>query len=58
MLTSRKASLKMKGKVYRACILSILGMLGKLGYEIGGYGEIGEYGTNDGPVAMWCSLKE
>jgi len=29
-----------------------------LGYESGGYGKIGENGTNDVQVDVWCSLKE
>jgi len=34
-------------------------MRGKhLAYEIGGYGKIGENGTNDGQVDVWCLLKE
>jgi len=59
MLTSRVASVKVKRKVYRACIQGVLRYASEtLGYESGGYGKIGKSGTNDGQVGVWCSHKE
>jgi len=59
LLTSRAASLKVKGKVYRACIQSVFGYANKTwAFASFGYGKIGENGTNDGQLDVWCSLKE